>query len=87
MILFGWGFNTRKKIGVFMTRECNLCNRVTEWILCKRTTWFTLFFIPIIPYNSDNCLECSHCKGYISLSDTEFEEYKKMIETQSSENQ
>ena len=79
MILFGWGFNTHRKYGVFMTQECNLCRKLTDWNLCKRTTWFTLFFIPIIPYRVECCIVCKNCKGFIVLSDAEFEEYRKVI--------
>ena len=79
MIIFGWNFLTRRKFGVFTTKECNLCNRVTEWNLCKRIYWITLFWIPVIPYNSDCCIECAHCKGFVSLTKAEFEEYKNFI--------
>jgi hypothetical protein len=80
MIIFGWNFITRKKFGTYAIQECNLCKRVTEWILCKRTKWITLFFIPIIPYDSEFCLECNHCKGYIRLSENEFVKCKRDIE-------
>jgi len=83
MILFGWGFQTRKKYGVHTTQECNLCRKITDWNLCKKITWFTLFFIPIIPYRFEECIECSRCKGFIPLFDSEFEEYKREIELRS----
>ena len=79
MILFGWGFNTHRKYGVLMTQECNLCRKITDWNLCNRTTWFTLFFIPVIPYKSEGCIVCSSCKGFIALSDAEFEESRKIV--------
>ena len=49
-IIFGFGKRTRKVVGVVGSRTCNYCNTYAEWQLCILRTWFTLFFIPIIPY-------------------------------------
>ena len=77
----GWGTKTRKGRKAYMIKRCSLCkNDDSIWILRKRTTWITLFYIPIIPYDTDYCLECHHCEGYIPLSKTDFENCKREIE-------
>jgi hypothetical protein len=39
-------------------------------------TWFTLFFIPVIPYSSKYCITCPNCGSYEELSKEEFERIK-----------
>jgi len=51
MIIFGWGHQTIKNIGPTFKNHCSHCNNEDYWTLTKYTTWFTLFFIPVIPYS------------------------------------
>lgn len=53
MIIWGWGKVTKKIIGAVFQRTCNYCNTDEVWNLCVVRTWFTLFFIPIIPYKNN----------------------------------
>ena len=62
MIIWGWGKVTRKtSLDLYFERSCNYCNstEILEF-MCVRT-WFTLFFIPIIPYRKQYCITCPKC--------------------------
>lgn len=66
MLIFGWGYKTYKKYGVIGKSKCNICKVVTNWQLVKVTTWFTLFFIPIIPIKIKRMILCTNCNtGHI----------------------
>lgn len=80
MIIWGWGKVTRKILGRIMVRGCSHCNTVSSWELCLVRTWFTLFFIPIIPYAKRYCIACKNCGSYIQLTKEEFMRYKEALE-------
>lgn len=77
--LFGFGKTTKKVVGANQERTCIRCNTQTVWQLCIIRTWFTLFFIPVIPYAAKYCICCPNCDSYIELSKEEFEKYKGII--------
>ncbi|SHJ08013.1 hypothetical protein SAMN02745163_01257 [Clostridium cavendishii DSM 21758] len=79
MIIWGWGKTTRKIIGAVFEHACTYCNRTDVWRLCIVRTWFTLFFIPIIPYRKKYCILCPHCGSYIELTQEQFEKIKMDI--------
>ena len=60
-IMFGWGKQTVKEFGSHDSRNCPRCNNRKPWIYRKYTTWFTLFFIPVIPYSSFYAKTCPIC--------------------------
>ena len=62
MIIFGWGFQTIKNFGPAFRRLCDHCHNEEYWILTRIMTWFTLFFIPIFPYEVKYRLACPICK-------------------------
>ena len=78
-VIFGFGKRTRKVVGVVGSRTCNYCNTYAEWQLCILRTWFTLFFIPIIPYGKSYNISCPKCKSYRELTKEEFEAVKNQI--------
>lgn len=79
MIIWGWGRVTRKVIGPVFQKTCNYCNSTSIWQLCVIRTWFTLFFIPIIPYGKRYCIVCPNCGSYIKLTKQQFNEMKAGI--------
>ncbi len=79
MIIWGWGKVTKKIIGAVFERSCNYCNSTEIWNLCIIRTWFTLFFIPIIPYRKKYCIACPKCWSYIELTEEEFQKFKMAI--------
>ena len=80
MILFGWGYRTVKNYGPVRKIQCNKCSNETSWLLQKLTTWFTLFFIPVIPYKRDYLLVCPVCRCCLELDKEEFDELKSIIQ-------
>lgn len=72
MILFGFGKITKKVLGEVVQKTCPNCNATELWQLCVMRTWFTLFFIPIIPYKSSYCITCPKCGAYIQLTKEQF---------------
>jgi len=80
MIIWGWGKVTKKFIGGVFERTCNYCNQTTVWQLCIKRTWFTLFFIPIIPYSKSYQATCPSCGSYVELTKEQFEKTKAQLE-------
>lgn len=84
MIIWGWGRVTKKFIGGVFQRTCNYCNQTSIWQLCIVRTWFTLFFIPVIPYEKRYRIACPSCGSYIELTKEQFEKMKLELETANS---
>lgn len=82
-IIWGFGKITRKIVGNVGSRTCNYCNSEAIWQLCIVRTWFTLFFIPLIPYSTKYCISCPNCKSFFALSKEEFEKLKNQISSES----
>lgn len=80
MIIFGWGHQTIKNIGPTFKNHCNHCNNEDYWTLTKYTTWFTLFFIPVIPYSIKYFLSCPVCQYGITLDNNQLEQIKPIAE-------
>lgn len=57
-----------------------MCGQYMVYQLCRKRTWFTLFFIPIIPYRVVYCLECPNCHAYIEIKMEQFQQMKQLIE-------
>ena len=81
MLIWGWGRVTKRIVGQAFQRTCKYCNRTEIWQLYVMRTWFTLFFIPIIPYKKKYCVGCPNCGSYIELTEQQFEEMKLGIIT------
>lgn len=61
-IIFGTR-TTEKAVGEFVsTTTCGRCNQLQNYQLYQITNWFTLFFIPIIPYRTKYYEICSFCR-------------------------
>jgi hypothetical protein len=63
MLIFGWGRVTYKRFLLEGHTQCGVCNNTIEIILTRATTWFTLFFIPVIPYRKEYYFECPICRS------------------------
>lgn len=64
-IFFGWRKKTIKDYGDTLPLTCENCHNDVFFKLIRTKTWFTLFFIPVIPYDSKSLLMCDICKsGY-----------------------
>ncbi|OQA15195.1 MAG: hypothetical protein BWY64_02966 [bacterium ADurb.Bin363] len=75
-VIFGWGRQTIKKHGPVFRSRCDRCNNEEMWQLYTRRTWFTLFFIPVIPYSTEHLLICPVCSYGAVITREKFEELK-----------
>jgi hypothetical protein len=75
-IVFGWGKRTHTDHGPTLPITCPKCHNQTYWRYKHYRTWFTLFFIPVIPYESDHYLLCDICQQGIVLGEHERERAK-----------
>lgn len=80
LFIFGWGKQTVKNHGPVYMYHCDNCNNDRNWLLYSRRTWFTLFFIPVIPYNKDNAILCPVCSHGSKLDDKQFEHMKAVAD-------
>lgn len=72
MLIFGWGHRTTKQYGAFEQKNCSRCNNTKQWEYIHVRTWFTLFFIPIIPYESTYARICPVCGNHDILGREQF---------------
>ncbi|MEA5018658.1 MAG: zinc ribbon domain-containing protein [Erysipelotrichaceae bacterium] len=61
MIIWGWR-KTRKILLKVDEQECSNCHNTNQFDLVRLTSWFTLFFIPIIPYKREYFIACPICE-------------------------
>ena len=76
MLIFGWGRRTIKNYGPLEENYCDHCKNLAHWELRKYTTWFTLFFIPVIPYSTKKFLICPICGSALELDSQTFNNLK-----------
>ncbi|MCD4744959.1 MAG: zinc ribbon domain-containing protein [Bacteroidales bacterium] len=72
-IIFGFGQQTKKENKLSSYNHCLHCNNNSQWILKKTTYWFTLFFLPVIPYKIRYSVFCPVCNYEILLNREEYE--------------
>lgn len=70
-VLFGFGKRTTKELGETSKIRCGRCGNVRPWQYKKYTTWFTLFFVPVIPYQNQYVKECPICKAALKVDKDE----------------
>ena len=59
VILFGW--RSKPKVVGQLQNKCSHCKRKTMHGLVKVTKWFTLYFIPVIPFSNKLYDICGVC--------------------------
>lgn len=77
MIIFGWGKRTMKDYGQGEVMGCGRCRNQSAWSYRLYITWFTLFFIPIIPYEFLYVKVCPVCGHYESMQRDEFHQARQ----------
>jgi hypothetical protein len=50
-----------KDTGPWLDLRCPACQQRTAWRLLEGLRWFTIYFIPIVPYARERALVCSQC--------------------------
>ena len=81
MIIFGWNFQTIKNFGPVFKNLCGHCHNEDYWVLTRIITWFTLFFIPVIPYEIKHHLTCPVCNYGVTLKGEQVAQMKPLAET------
>lgn len=81
-IIWGFGHQTVRSFGSAAAQRCSRCNNTISRELVKVTTWFTLFFIPIIPYRKEYLLICPICRDAVKISKVDFEQLVEGVSPQ-----
>jgi hypothetical protein len=69
LFIFGWGRTTVNDRGPLVFLKCNVCSNEKYWHHLTVRKWFSLFFIPVVPYENNNLLLCPVCqRGMVELS-------------------
>lgn len=76
--LFGWGRQTTADLGPTLPVSCPNCSNQTWFHLQSYTTWFSLFFVPVFPYDTKNVLLCPICSRGIELGADQVEKAKQL---------
>lgn len=77
-IIFGWNYQTSKNHGPTLPMKCPHCGNEVFLHLLHERRWFTLFFIPVIPYSSRHFLLCDICSHGYELESDKVEEAKQL---------
>lgn len=67
MIIFGRWRRITRNVWPTHKMKCSHCNNEDYFYLKVVTTWFTLFFIPIFPYERYHFLYCPTCEYWLKL--------------------
>jgi hypothetical protein len=61
IVVYGKG-ESEERFGPITSLNCKNCKISNKWTVQKTTDWFTLYFIPVIPFNKYKilCLNCQH---------------------------
>ena len=78
MIIFGWGRRTNTNFGPTVPLKCAHCNNNSYWQLHRTRTWFTLFFVPVIPYENKHYLICEICSRGVILPGANVDKAKEL---------
>ena len=66
MIIFGFRTSERR-LGTAMF-ACRVCGNPATQILLKRTTKFSLFFVPLVPVRVRHAVQCTFCGASSGIS-------------------
>jgi hypothetical protein len=63
-----FGLSTRDRVVGTQARTCQVCGYTAPQTVVKRTTRFTLFFVPLFPVRPGRTyLECGHCRAFVPI--------------------
>jgi len=72
--IFGIGDKKTKLLGQTPLMDCPRCSNTTEWTIHRQKTYFSLFFIPLIPYRTEFILSCPVCREAREIDESEKDE-------------
>jgi hypothetical protein len=67
LIIFGFGGGRRKDHGAALPYNCPNCHNAVMLHYLSVTKWFSLFFIPLIPYRTSHYLICPICTRALTV--------------------
>lgn len=76
-VIVGFGRRKRKDFGGIAQVRCPRCHNDVLYHLTRTLTWFTLYFIPILPYRSERRLECPICSNGMRVFRNEVEALRR----------
>lgn len=80
MIIFGFGGGRPKDRGAVVPMRCPNCGNENYFRHLSSTRWFSLFFIPLIPYSTKHFLLCPVCTQGRPLSREQAARAQEMTE-------
>ena len=61
-----FGLSTKDRVIGTRVQTCQVCGYEAPQTLVKRSTKFTLFFVPLFPVRPGRTyLECHHCRAFV----------------------
>jgi hypothetical protein len=76
--IFGWGRATNEDLGPTAPMACPNCHNDAVWHLLEHKRWFSLFFVPIFPYESKHALLCPICSRGFELNGQQLEHARQL---------
>ncbi|PWU51748.1 zinc-ribbon domain-containing protein [Micromonospora globispora] len=70
-MFFIFGLRTKVDRSGVVTRVCRNCGNQAAQVITRRSTKFTLFFIPLIPVRTRHTQQCTYCGAEFDLSRAE----------------
>jgi len=71
-----FGCHKTRNVEATVARECEKCGRTEMFRLERIRTWFSLFFIPLIPCDTQYWLLCAECRSGQRIS---AEEHRQLL--------
>ncbi len=56
-----WGYRSRNKVLGQAAYQCSRCGQQAYHTGVRTTRWFTLFFVPVIPFSKKTTARCNVC--------------------------
>jgi hypothetical protein len=74
LIIVGFGRVTTRDLGAAsLEQQCVWCSERVVYRLLRARTWFSFFFVPVIPYRTRYCVECPACARALVIRGDEVE--------------
>ena len=70
-MFFIFGLRTKVSRTGVVTRTCRNCGQHAAQVVNRRSTRFTLFFVPLIPVRTRHSQQCTYCGAEYDISGAE----------------
>lgn len=78
LIIIGFGKVTARDMGeVDQEQECVWCSKRVRYRLVRARTWFSFFFVPVIPYRNEYRVVCPACSRGMTIRGSEVEAVRR----------